>query len=62
MDKWIKRVRSADAVDGKQVMIPGDPERELEVIRKRDGIDLLDPVVADLQALSSRFSIDFKVE
>jgi LDH2 family malate/lactate/ureidoglycolate dehydrogenase len=62
MDKWIKRFRSADAVDGKKVIIPGDPERELEVIRKRDGIDLLDPVVADLQALSSRFSIDFKVE
>ncbi len=62
MDKWIKRFRSADAVDGKQVIIPGDPERELEVIRKREGIDLLDPVVADLQALASRFSIDFKVE
>ncbi len=62
MDKWIKRFRSADAVDGKQVIIPGDPERELEVIRKRDGIDLLDPVVADLQALASRFSIGFKIE
>ncbi len=62
MDKWIKRFRSADAIDGKQVIIPGDPERELEVIRKRDGIDLLDPVVADLQALASRFSIGFKIE
>ena len=44
------------------MIIPGDPERELEVIRKRDGIDLLDPVVADLQALASRVSIGFKIE
>ncbi len=62
MDKWIQRFRNAEAVEGKKVMIPGDPERELEVIRKRDGIELLDPVVADLKSLAARFTIDFKVE
>lgn len=62
MDKWIRRFRNADAVDGKRVIIPGDPERELEVIRKREGMELLDPVVSDLKALASRFSIKFNVE
>ncbi|MCZ2474115.1 Ldh family oxidoreductase [Aquirufa ecclesiirivi] len=61
MDKWIQRFRSAQAVEGKKVIIPGDPERELEVERKANGIPLLEPVVADLQALANRFSIPFKL-
>ena len=61
MDKWIRRFRSAQAVDGKQVLIPGDPERELEKIRLHEGIPLLDPVVADLKGLASRFSLDFNI-
>ncbi|UAJ15055.1 Ldh family oxidoreductase [Aquirufa lenticrescens] len=59
MDKWIRRFRSAKAVEGKQVLIPGDPERELEAIRRVDGIPLLKPVVEDLQSLASRFQLDF---
>jgi L-2-hydroxycarboxylate dehydrogenase (NAD+) len=62
MDKWIRRFRSADAVEGKSVIIPGDPERELEQIRRLDGIPLLDPVIADLQALATRFSVNFKLD
>jgi len=61
MDKWIKRFRGAEAIDGQKVIIPGDPERELEIIRMQDGIPLLDPVIADLKGLASRFSIDFKI-
>lgn len=61
MDKWIRRFRAADAVEGKKVIIPGDPERELELVRMQEGIPLLDPVVADLKGLASRFSIDFKI-
>jgi LDH2 family malate/lactate/ureidoglycolate dehydrogenase len=49
-------------VEGKQVLIPGDPERLLEIERKRDGIPLLDPVIADLSALASRFHVDFKLD
>ncbi|CAM4328988.1 Ldh family oxidoreductase [Cytophagaceae bacterium 50C-KIRBA] len=59
MDKWIQRFRSAQAVEGKQVIIPGDPERELEVERKAHGIPLLEPVVADLQSLANRFNVPF---
>jgi LDH2 family malate/lactate/ureidoglycolate dehydrogenase len=62
MDTWIRRFRSAEAVEGKQVLIPGDPERLLEIERKRDGIPLLEPVVADLSALASRFHLDFKLD
>lgn len=62
MDTWIRRFRSAEAVEGKQVLIPGDPERLLEIERKRDGIPLLEPLVADLSALASRFHIDFKLD
>ena len=62
MDKWIRRFRSAKAVEGKQVLIPGDPERELEAIRRVEGIPLLKPVVEDLQSLASRFQLDFKLD
>jgi LDH2 family malate/lactate/ureidoglycolate dehydrogenase len=62
MDKWIRRFRSAKAVEGKQVLIPGDPERELEAIRRVDGIPLLVPVVEDLKSLASRFNLDFKLD
>lgn len=62
MDKWIRRFRFAKAVEGKQVLIPGDPERELEAIRRVEGIPLLNPVVEDLQSLASRFQLDFKID
>src|ERR1700754_2961502 len=42
MDKWIKRFRSAKTVHGEeQVLIPGDPEREMEENRMKAGIPIL---------------------
>ncbi len=61
MDKWIQRFRSAEAVDGKSVVIPGDPERELEIIRKKEGIPLLEPVLKDLKVLADRFNLSFDI-
>ncbi len=60
MDNWIKRFRSAKTVEGQErLIIPGDPERELNEVRLREGIPLNKKVVDDLQALAERFRISF---
>src|SRR5205085_12146851 len=60
MDNWITRFRSAKTVEGQQaVVIPGDPEREMEAIREKDGIPLNDKVVTDLQELGAKMSVSF---
>jgi L-2-hydroxycarboxylate dehydrogenase (NAD+) len=58
MDHWIQRFRTATPIAGQEkVLIPGDPEREKEVIRMKDGIPLLEQVVADLEGLGERFGV-----
>ena len=57
MDTWIRRFRSAEAVEGEQVLIPGDPERAIEADRLENGLDLLDPVVQSLEELGKRFGV-----
>lgn len=57
MDIWIRRFRAAQAVEGKKVLIPGDPEREIEAERQQNGLDLLPPVVQSLEELSQRFGV-----
>ena len=59
MDNWITRFRKAEPVAGaEKVLIPGDPEREMEVIRKEEGIPLLPPVIKDLRMLADKFNIE----
>ena len=58
MDNWIRRFRSAKPAEGyEKVLIPGDPEREMELVRKTTGIPLLDPIVEDLKNTGSIFGI-----
>lgn len=60
MDQWITTFRNAKTVEGQEkVLVPGDPEREQESIRRREGIALLPPVVESLQELSDKFQVDF---
>jgi len=60
MDKWIKRFRSAKTIEGYQkVLIPGDPEREMETYRMKNGIPLLKPVIEDLKFLAEKWEIPF---
>ena len=60
MDKWIQRFRSAETVTGHAaVIIPGEPEKEIENERLLNGIPLLSAVVADLQSLGERFKVKF---
>ncbi|MEQ8924488.1 MAG: Ldh family oxidoreductase, partial [Fulvivirga sp.] len=58
MDNWISRFRETKAIEGKKVLIPGDPEREFEAIRLKDGIPLNEKVVADLQELAQKFGVN----
>jgi LDH2 family malate/lactate/ureidoglycolate dehydrogenase len=61
MDHWIKGFRSCKTIPGeKKVLVPGDPEREFETERMEKGIPLLDAVVADLQLLADKFSLDLQ--
>jgi L-2-hydroxycarboxylate dehydrogenase (NAD+) len=58
MDKWISRFKSSKTIKGeKKVLIPGDPEREMENERMKKGIPLLGPVVSDLEYLGEKFKV-----
>jgi L-2-hydroxycarboxylate dehydrogenase (NAD+) len=58
MDNWIATFRNAKSVDGEKVVIPGDPEREMEIERLKSGIPLVFPVVDDLSELGKRFGVN----
>lgn len=59
MDNWITRFRNAKPSDGNEkVLIPGDPEREMNEIRLISGIPLLDSVAQDLKDTGSKFGVD----
>lgn len=60
MDQWIGRFRAAKpVVEQEKVLIPGDPEREMESVREKEGIPLLEPVVKDLKDLAKKFDLQF---
>jgi L-2-hydroxycarboxylate dehydrogenase (NAD+) len=58
MDQWLKRFREAKPAKGfEKVLVPGDPERNMETDRKKNGIPLMNAVVEDLNYLAERFKI-----
>lgn len=58
MDNWISRFREAPTVPGEpHVIIPGDPERESEIHRKKYGIPVNEKVVEDLKALGTKLGV-----
>ncbi len=60
MDKWIRRFRSAKTVEGElNVVIPGDPEREMEKERRSNGIPLVSSVIKDLETLAEKLGVAF---
>jgi L-2-hydroxycarboxylate dehydrogenase (NAD+) len=60
MDKWIQRFRSAKTVAGEEkVIIPGEPEREMETKRMKNGIELFQSVIDDLKELSDKLQVSF---
>jgi L-2-hydroxycarboxylate dehydrogenase (NAD+) len=58
MDQWIQRFRSATPIDSTQkVLIPGDPEREMEQVRRKEGIPLLTIVWEDIVSVADKLNI-----
>ena len=63
IDDWIhvfRKTKPAPGTDGP--LIPGDPEREAEAIRTKEGIPLIKPVVDDLLDISKKTGIAFEVK
>jgi LDH2 family malate/lactate/ureidoglycolate dehydrogenase len=61
IDNWIGRFRKAKPAEGfEKVLVPGDPERELEAIRMKEGIPVVGSVVNDLQSLAKRFNLSLQ--
>src|SRR5687768_16855278 len=49
IDEWIRVFRNTKPASGTNgPLIPGDPEREAEAIRSKEGIPLIQPVVDKL--------------
>ncbi|MEQ9412866.1 MAG: Ldh family oxidoreductase, partial [Cyclobacteriaceae bacterium] len=60
MDNWINRFRQAQTIVGQhKVIIPGDPEREQEKIRSKEGIPLNEKVVEDLKEIAKKLQVAF---
>jgi L-2-hydroxycarboxylate dehydrogenase (NAD+) len=58
MDKWIRCFKNAATADGfEKVIIPGEPEREMEKERMEHGIELLPSVISDLNELAFKFNL-----
>jgi len=62
MDQWIRRFKSAETVEGKdEVIIPGEPEYRAQLIRKKEGIPLIDKVYNDLREFASDLDVSFDI-
>lgn len=60
MDQWIRRFRSARTMAGQErVIIPGEPEAEMEKERMQNGIPLPASVVDELKAVAAKFNTGF---
>ncbi|MEO8887430.1 MAG: Ldh family oxidoreductase [Mucilaginibacter sp.] len=58
LDTWISRFKSASKINPQQgVIIPGEPEYDAQIERKKNGIPIVDAVVNDLNELAKRFNI-----
>jgi L-2-hydroxycarboxylate dehydrogenase (NAD+) len=59
VDEYRRVFMSTKPVSGTEgVLLPGDPEREAEAIRREHGIPILPPVVADLRHIAKTLQIE----
>ncbi len=58
---FFRHRKKTPTIEGQErVLIPGDPEREIEALRLREGIHLVEPIQNDLFTLAERFGISFE--
>lgn len=63
MDNWIDTFRSAESIQGEpEVLIPGDPEREMEKKADKKGIKILKPIQKDLKELADKLNLEFEIK
>jgi len=63
IDEWIRVLRNTKPAPGtKGPLIPGDPEREAEAIRSKEGIPLIRPVGDELLDISRKTGIPFELK
>ena len=61
IDEYIRVFRATKPAPGtKGPLIPGDPEREAEQMRRKNGVPLILPVVEDLRDISKKTGIPFE--
>jgi len=60
IDDFIRTFRATKPAPGTNgPLIPGDPEREAEKVRRKDGVPLIMPVVEELRTISKKIGIPF---
>jgi LDH2 family malate/lactate/ureidoglycolate dehydrogenase len=60
IDDFIRTFRATKPAPGTNgPLIPGDPEREAEKVRSKEGVPLIMPVVEELRAISKKIGIPF---
>ena len=60
MDHWITTfINAKPAENHEKVLIPGDPERELEKINAEKGIELIPVVQIEISEIAKKYNIEF---
>jgi L-2-hydroxycarboxylate dehydrogenase (NAD+) len=60
IDDFVRTFRATKPAPGTNgPLIPGDPEREAEKVRSKEGVPLIMPVVEELRAISNKIGIPF---
>ena len=61
MDEYIRVFRATKPAPGtKGPLIPGDPEREAEQVRREKGVPLVQSVIEELRDVSAKTGIRFE--
>jgi len=61
IDDYVRVFRATKPAPGTSgPLIPGDPEREAEQVRRKNGVPLILPVIEDLRDISRKTGIPFE--